>query len=162
MKFGATYKHALSAILTLLVAVSCSKQSADSSDSESDVPDVADKKMTSAIDKMAEEALQSPDKMEAADWVKRYPKSQIAEDEEGKPILLAPIVDRLREAGAQRIIIQTVKIGQGEFLEGMVVVLPSDAAARKKLFAMDPELSQLCQQTHVIDRGQKYLHYTFD
>jgi len=44
----------------------------------------------------------------------------------------------------------------------MVVELPKDSAARQKCFAMDPELSQLCDQIAVIDRGQKYLHYGFD
>jgi hypothetical protein len=44
----------------------------------------------------------------------------------------------------------------------MVIVLPTDKAARQKLFAMDPELSQACDQTPVKDYGQKYLHYGFD
>ena len=154
----------VAAFFALLLALGCSKQSSDSSEAaaESEVPAVADKKMTVEIDKMAEEVLQSTDKMKAADWLKRYPKSQISDDEEGRPILLASLVARLREAGAPRIVIDTATIGQGHVLVGMVVVLPTDAAARQKLFAMDPELSQLCEQTPVTDRGQKYLHYSFD
>jgi len=164
MNTKSTSLNAVATLLALVMVVGCTKQSSDSSETatESDAPEVASKKMTSEIDKMAEEVLQSEDKMEAGDWLKRYPKSQIGEDEEGRPMLLAPFVARLREAGAQRIVIQTAKIGQGEFLVGMVVVVPADAATRRKLFAMDAQLSQLCQQTPVIDRGQKYLHYSFD
>jgi hypothetical protein len=164
MKTKTIYKNALAGLLALVLAAGCSKPGSGSSEADADSggQEIAGKKMTSDIDKMAEEVLQSEDKMEAADWVKRYPKSQLGEDEEGKPVLLAPIVARLREAGAQRIVIETGKIGQGEFLVGMVVVLPGDAAARKKLFALETELSQLCQQTTVVDRGQKYLHYSFD
>lgn len=154
----------IAAFFALLLAVGCSKPSSDSSEAgtEAEVPEVADKKMTVEIDKMAEEVLKSADKMEAADWLKRYPKSQITEDEEGRPILLASLVARLREAGATRIVIDTATIGQGHFLVGMVVVLPTDSAARQKLFAMDTELSQLFEQIRVEDKGQKYLHYSFD
>ncbi len=158
------YKNVVAALLVLLVVVGCSKQSPESSEAagDSDAPEVASKKMTSEIDKMAEEVLQSADKMEAADWLKRYPKSQISEDEEGRPILLAPVVARLSQAGAQRVVIQFTTLGQAQLLTAMVVVLPTDAAARQKIFAMEAELSQLCQQTQVTDRGQKYLHYGFD
>jgi hypothetical protein len=159
-----TCQTLVAAFFALLLALGCSKQSSDSSEAatESEAPEIADKKMTEEIDKIAEGVLQSTDKMEAADWLKRYPKSQITEDEEGHPILLASLVARLREAGAPRIVIDTASFGQGHFLVGMVVVLPTDAAARKKLFAMDMELSQLCEQIRVEDKGQKYLHYSFD
>ena len=148
----------------LFRSVGCSKQSSDSSEAagDSDAPEVATKKMTSEIDKMAEEVLQSSDRLEAADWLKRYPKSEIGEDEQGRPILLAPVVARLTQAGAQRVVIHYTTLGQAQLLTAMVVVLPTDATARQKIFAMEAELSQLCDQTQVADRGQKYLHYGFD
>ena len=158
------HRNAAAALLALLLAVGCSKQSSDSSATATDTyaPPVANKKMTSEIDKMAEEVLQSPDKMEAADWLKRFPKSQVGEDEEGRPRLLAPVIARITQAGAQRVVIQFTKLGKAELLTAMVVVLPTDSAARQRLFAMEAELSQLCDQTPVTDRGQKYLHYGFD
>src|SRR5688572_4102213 len=150
--------------LALLLAVGCSKQSSseDSTESDDESSPVAGRKMTSDIDKMCEDILQSSDIMEASEWLKRYPQSSIGENEDGREMLLSPVVSRLREAGAKRIVIDYAKIGQGEFLVALLVVLPSDEAARQKLFAMDPMLSQLCDQTPVIDRGQKYLHYSFD
>lgn len=151
-------------VVALLVAVGCSKQSdgAASEESDSDASPVASKQMTREIDEMCEEILQSPDKMEAADWIKRFPESSIGTDEDGNEILLAPVVARLTEAGAERVAIEYVKLGQGEFLVSMVVALPKDTASRQKLFAMEPELSLLCQQTPTPDHGQKYLHYSFD
>jgi outer membrane murein-binding lipoprotein Lpp len=151
-------------LLAVLGIAGCSKQSSDSaSDSaEIEAPEFASKKMVLDTDKMAEDVLQSANKMEAADWLKRYPKSQIGDDEEGRPILLSAIVARLNQAGAQRVVVEYVKLGQGELLAAMVVVLPTEPASRQKLFAMEPELSQLCDQTPVTDRGQKYLHYSFD
>jgi hypothetical protein len=59
-------------------------------------------------------------------------------------------------------VIQFTTLGQAQLLTAMVVVLPTDAAVRQKIFAMEAELSQICDQTRVADRGQKYLHYGFD
>ena len=55
------YQTLVAAFFALLLALGCSKQSSDSSEAaaESEVPAVADKKMTVEIDKMAEEVLQS-------------------------------------------------------------------------------------------------------
>jgi hypothetical protein len=148
--------------LALLLAFGCSKSGSDSSTaSDSDAPEVANKRMTSEIDKMCEEILQSPDKMDARDWIKQYPKSMIGKEQETEKSL-ASVAGRFYDAGVPRVVIQYTKIGQGVFLTAMVVELPKDSAARQKCFAMDPELSQLCDQTGVTDRGQKYLHYGFD
>src|SRR5438270_13175990 len=117
-------------VLALSMILGCSKRSPDlvSGNSDSQQPEVADKKMTSEIDKMCEEILQSPDNMAAGDWIKRYPKSVVGkEDETRKP--LASLVERFSAAGAPRIIIQYTKLGQGEFLTAMIVELPKAAAA---------------------------------
>jgi len=148
--------------LALLLPFGCSKSASDSSTaSDTEAPEVADKKMTSEIDKMCEEILQSPDKMEARDWIKQYPKSVIGKEQETQKSV-ALVAGRFYDAGVSRVIIQYTRIGQGVFLTAMVVELPKDSAARQKCFAMEPELSQICDQTAVTDRGQKYLHYGFD
>jgi hypothetical protein len=130
------HKRALAALILLLVAFGCSKQASESSEAaaDSDVPEVAGKKITREFDKMLEEVLLSADKVEAADWLKRYPKSQVGEDEEGRPIFLAPAVSRLTQAGAPRVVIQFTTLGQAQLLTAMVVVLPTDAAVRQKIF----------------------------
>jgi len=163
MKAKSMWKIVAPAVIASLLAVGCSKKSSDFSEAaDADVPEVADSNMTAEIDNMAEAILQSADKMEAADWLTQHPTSHMGGDANGQPIRLAPIVSRLRDAGAQRIVINTAKIGQREFPAGMVIVLPSDAGPRRKVFKMDAQLSQACQQPPVIDRGQKYLHYGFD
>jgi len=151
------------ALLALVLAVACSKPSSESSSAaaDSEAPGVADKKMTSEIDKMCEEILKSPDKMDAREWIKRYPKSVIGKEEESQKSLTS-VVGRFYDAGAPRVVMQFTKINQGVFLTAMIVELPADSTARGKCFVMDPELSQLCEQTAVTDRGQKYLHYGFD
>jgi hypothetical protein len=118
--------------------------------------------MIKETDEMVEEILKGTDKMEAADWLKRYPQSAIGENEEGQALLLAPIVASVKQAGAKRVVIEYAQLGQAQFLGGMIVVLPTEAPARQKLFALEPKLSELCQQTPVIDRGQKYLYYSFE
>ena len=164
MKTQAPFKNAVIALLALLmIAAGCSKQSTESTKAEeSETPEVAGKKMTKATDEVAEEILRGNDKMEAADWLKKYPRSSIGENEDGQDLLLAPIVASLKQAGAKRVVIEYVMLGQAQLLAAMVVVLPDEAPARQKLFALEPKLSELCQQTPVIDRGQKYLYYSFD
>ena len=116
-----------------------------------------------ADDARAAEILKSPDIMEARDWVRRYPKSLFSDDtivadaEGGTP--LGPVVERLFTAGAQRIVVHHAS---GKMYLGLVVVLPADPAARQKIFALEPQLSQLCQQREAKDHGQKYLYYTPD
>ena len=159
-----THLKILTTLILLLGVIGCSKQSpeAEATKPDDEAPEVGSREMAAGVDKMCEEVLQSADKLEAADWLKRYPKSAVGEDEDGRPVLLAPVVARLREAGAQRVVIEFVKLGQAELLVSLIVVLPADAPARQKLFALEPELSQLCQQTPMKDYGQKYLHYSFD
>jgi hypothetical protein len=155
-------------LLTLLVAVGCPEQSPDSplTESDSEKPSVAGKQKSSEDDKRCEEILKSPNIMEARDWLKRYPKGLFSshaldpDDPNGTP--LAPVVARLVDAGAKPIVIHYGMLGKGQVLLGVVVGLPADPDARQKIFAMEPELSQLCQQRSTKDYGQKYLYYSME
>ncbi len=121
----------------------------------------ATKKYAAAEDKRAQEILNSPDIMEASEWLRKYPQGQFSShaldpnDPHGTP--LGPVVARLAEAGAQRLVVHH---GNGKFFLGLVVVLPTDAEARKRIFEIEPELSQLCIQRVQRDYGQKYLYYS--
>ena len=165
MKTKTTHFNLGLTLLVLFAAVGCSKPSSDSADSDSDseVSPKPSKALAAADDKRAEEILKSPDIVEARDWVRRFPKSLFSNDtvkedaEGGTP--LGPVVERLFAAGAQRVVVQHIN---NTFYAGLVVVLPTEAPAREKIFAMDPELSQLCQQRQSKDFGQKYLYYTPD
>lgn len=160
---GAAWWLVLNAVVCVCLVGGCSKGPAETASERGDEePAVAGASMIGEVDQMCEEILRSPDAVAAAAWLERYPMSAFGADEEGDPILLSLYVRRFEEAGAGRLVIQSAKLGAGEFLLGMIVVLPADAAARQRLFAIEPELSALCVQTPVTDRGQKYLHYSFD
>jgi hypothetical protein len=154
------------ALVTLFIAVGCSKQSAVPAPQESGSQQSSgeSKELASGDDKRCEEILNSPDIMEARDWITRYPKSLFSshaidpDNPNGTP--LAPVITHLSDAGAQRVVIHYGAMGKGQVFLGLVVVLPSDTAARQKLFALDPELSQLTEQKRAVDYGQKYLYYS--
>lgn len=152
------------ALVVLSVAIGCSNPAAmpDAAESEGQSDSVVSGATGNEIDRMCEEILRSPDAVPADEWLKRYPMSSIGEDEDGNPILLSPLVARLRDAGAEEVAIESAKFGGGEFLVSMIAELPTDAEARRRLFAIEPELSALCAQTPAADTGQQYLHYSFD
>jgi hypothetical protein len=121
----------------------------------------ADKKYAAAEDERARQILKSSDIMEASEWLRKYPRGQFSklsldpDDPHGTP--LAPVADRLAKAGAERLVVQH---GDGIFFIGLVVVLPTDAAARKRIFELEPELSRICNQRVQTDCGQAYLYYS--
>lgn len=112
-------------------------------------------------DKRAQKILKSSDIMEAKDWLALYPKGLFSsnaldeDDFDGTP--LAPVVDRLTKAGAARLVVHHA---HRKLFLGLVVVLPDDAKARKKIFIIEQELSQVCLQREAEDCGQKYLYYS--
>ena len=156
MNIKLTYLKVAPALLTLLLALGCSKQSSDGTSARSESADLssAAKQAAAQDDALAEQIIKSPNIMEARDWVKRYPKSAFGK--EGTPF--APIVERLTAAGAQRVVVQHF---QSSVLLGVVVVLPADTAARQAVFTLEPELSQLALQRQAKDCAQKYLYYSF-
>jgi hypothetical protein len=121
----------------------------------------ADKKYAIAEDERAHEILKSSETLEVSDWLRKYPQGQFSphsldpNDPYGTP--LAPVVARLTEAGAARVVVHH---GVGKFFVGLVVVLPTDAKARKRIFDIEQELSQICNQRVQKDYGQKYLYYS--
>ncbi len=121
----------------------------------------ADKKYACAEDERVGEILQSSDVMEASDWLKRYPKGPFSsrtldpDNPYGTP--LAPVVARLAKAGAKRLVVHH---GDRSFFVGLIVVLPGGARARNRLFEIERELSQICNQQVQKEYGQKYLYYS--
>jgi hypothetical protein len=105
--------------------------------------------------------LARQDTMAASDWLKRYPKGRFSSADARNPNEpygppLAPIVARLTKAGAKQLLVHH---GDGMFFLGLIVVLPSGAKARDRVFALERELSSICNQAVQKDYGQKYLYY---
>ena len=105
--------------------------------------------------------LARQDTMDASDWLRCYPKGPFGsrdarnpDEPYGPP--LAPIVARLTKAGAKQLLVHH---GGGAFFVGLIVVLPSGARARDRVFELERELSSICNQAVQKDYGQKYLYY---
>ena len=112
-------------------------------------------------DEMVAEILASEDTMDASDWLRLYPNGPFSSRDARNPdepngITLAPIVTRLSKAGAKQLLVHH---GDRTSFVGLIVVLPSSANARERLFKVERELSQICNQPVQKDYGQKYLYY---
>ena len=118
------------------------------------------KQYSAMEDKSAQEILDSQDVMEAQEWLQRYTtglfSSHALKPEDTGETPLAPVVARLMDAGADRLVVHHA----GSIFLGLVVVLPADTKARERLFAADLELSQVCLQRAQKDYDQKYLYYS--
>lgn len=114
-----------------------------------------------AEDERVAEILADQDTMDASDWLKRYPKGPFSSSDARNPNEpygppLAPVVARLTKAGAKQLLVHH---GDGIFFLGLIVVLPSGAKARHRIFELERELSSICNQAVQKDYGQKYLYY---
>jgi len=114
-----------------------------------------------AEDERVAAILARQDTMDASDWLKRYPKGPFSSRDARNPdapggFPLAPIVARLNKAGAKQLLVHH---GDGIFFLGLIVVLPSGAKARDRVFELERELSSICNQAVQKDYGQKYLYY---
>jgi hypothetical protein len=112
-------------------------------------------------DEMVAGILASGETMDAADWLERYPKgpfssrdSRNPNEPHGPP--LGPIVARLTKAGAKQVLVHH---GDGIFFVGLIVVLPSSSKLRERVFKLERELSEICNQRVQKEYGQKYLYY---
>lgn len=110
-------------------------------------------------DKQIEEWLGEPDKAEAREWLKGDSHILFEGDKE----TAAKVVDNLYSAGAKEVwIIGVTEFGGSEVAAAFVAVLPSDAAARKRVFAIESDFQKLMDLEPTRDTGQKYLHFSFD
>jgi hypothetical protein len=110
-------------------------------------------------DKEIEEWLAEPDKAEARDWLKSDSHVLFEGDKE----TAAKLVSDLYGAGAKEVwIIGITPIADSEVAAAFVAVLPSDTAARKRVFAIESEFQKLMDLEPSRDVGQKYLHFSFD
>lgn len=110
-------------------------------------------------DKQIEEWLAEPDKAEAREWLKGDSHILFEGDKE----TAAKVVANLYSAGAKEVwIIGVTEFGGSEVAAAFVAVLPSDPAARKRVFAIESDFQKLMDLEATRDTGQKYLHFSFD
>ena len=110
-------------------------------------------------DKQIEEWLAEPDKAEARKWLQS--DSHILF--EGDKVTAAKLVDDLYSAGANPVwVIGISEFGGSQIAAAFVAVLPSDSAARKRVFAVEYDFQIMMDGEPSKDDGQKYLHLSFD
>jgi len=113
------------------------------------------------IDKAGDEIMASDKKAEAREWLKDD-NHVLFKFREGKAGLVK-IVNEFYSAGAEKVYVGNIESEAGKDFAGtLLVVLPEDFAARSKLFQIDERVGPEFQEDPVADRGQKYLHYSFD
>lgn len=103
--------------------------------------------------------LSEPDTAEARKWLESDSHVLF----EGDKATAGKLVNDLYTAGAREVwIIGITEFGDSEVAAAFVAVLPSDTAARKRVFAVESDFQKLVGGDPSNDLGQKYLHLTFD
>jgi hypothetical protein len=115
--------------------------------------------MIERIDKHGDEALAGDKKAEAREWL----KSENHVLFKGARKQLAQFIEDFYNAGAPQVWIVDLEEHDGKQYGGaLLVVLPSDATARAKLFQVNERASLAYKEDLIVDRGQKYLYYGLD
>jgi hypothetical protein len=111
------------------------------------------------IDKHGDEELAGNTKAEAREWLKS--ESHVLFKANRKQA--AQFVEDFYSAGAKQVLFVDIEEHEGkQFGEGLLVVLPTDAAARAKLFKLNETVGPVFQEDPVTDKGQKYLYFGLD
>jgi hypothetical protein len=111
------------------------------------------------IDKHGAEIMASSDKAEARQWMQQ-PKHVFFKS---NPKEVAKFVEEFYQAGAEQVLVVDIEEHEGiQFGESLLVVLPKDPNARKKLFEIGARADETFQNDPVTDKGQKYLYYSLD
>ena len=148
-------KTALSSLLALavlLLAAGCGKSDSGNAGPSSD-------SLEARVDRHGDRVMASANKAEARQWMKEAKHVFFKSDRK----LIGQYVDEFYNAGATQVLIADIEEEAGnEYGEGLLVVLPQDAAARAKIFEVNSRAEIAFDNDAVADRGQKYLYYSLD
>lgn len=114
-----------------------------------------------AQDRACEEELKAPDHAEAREWLKpehvNHGGFKVGAEE------MRNMTEELYQAGAVQVWVTGIeKVGDGEISASMLVELPKDPAARKRIFEWEAKLYGEEGETGTRDAGQKYLPLGLD
>lgn len=136
-----------SLLIALTLAGACSKSGADADP------------LIAKIDKHGDEIMASNTKAEARAWMTHPHHIFFKAD----PKQVAQFIEDFYQAGADKVYIADIEEEQGNYYgEGLLVILPKDAAARAKLFEVESRADTAFQDDSVTDKGQKYLYNSLD
>jgi hypothetical protein len=148
-------------VLLAATALGCGKRDAAGSSAASakGAERESDQSREARFDKHAQEQIASSQAFEARKWLKT-PKHVIFKHAKGQ---VAQLVDEFYQAGASQVYVAGVEEHEGsQFGTMLIVALPSDAAARKKIFAIAKQAEDLFQNDPTSDAKQKYLLFSLD
>ena len=145
-------------LIALALASGCNKAGSGSSASSGDADD--DKgTLEERVDRHGDEVMTSTTKAEAREWMKQ-PKHVFFKADAKQ---VGKFVEDFYGAGATQVLICDIEEEEGaQYGEGLLVVLPTDKDARKKLFEVDARANTAFQNDSTSDKGQKYLYYSLD
>jgi hypothetical protein len=111
-------------------------------------------------DQHGDEVMSSTNKAEAREWIKG-PSTHVFFKADPKQV--SQYVEDFYNAGATQVFIADIEVeDNNQYGEALLVVLPTDAAARAKVFQVDSRASTDFQESPATDQGQKYLYYSLD
>ncbi len=146
-------------LIALALAGGCNKAGSGSSASGSDVDADSKGSLEQRVDKHGDEVMASDKKAEARAWMKQ-PKHVFFKADAKQ---VGKFVEDFYNAGATQVLICDIEEEEGaQYGEGLLVVLPTDKDARKKLFEVDARANTAFQNDDTSDKGQKYLYYSLD
>ncbi|PWU21509.1 MAG: hypothetical protein C5B50_01565 [Verrucomicrobia bacterium] len=146
-------------LISLAICGGCSKQQSTAA-SRDDSDEQGKGSLEARVDKHGDEVLASAGKTaEARQWMKQ-PKHVFFKAD---PKQVAQFVEDFYIAGATQVLMADIEEHEGiQYGEAMLIVLPKDAAARKKLFEIGDRADAAYQNDPTTDKGQKYLYYSLD
>jgi hypothetical protein len=148
---------ACSLLAALALASGCGKSPSTATSDDSDGSSKDD--LIAKIDKHGDEIMASSTKAEAREWMKGSKHVFFKAD----PKVVAQFVEDFYQAGAVQVYIADIETEEGnDYGESLLVVLPTDPAARAKLFQVEARADTQFEDDPVSDKGQKYLYNGLD
>ena len=110
-------------------------------------------------DETLRQSVESSDSAEAREWLKGPAHAWWTDK-----AAISALVGAFYAAGAEKVVVSDIirQDDGSEVSASIIVVVPSDPEARKRVFALDSRASLESQQDPQRDEGQKYLYYGFD
>ena len=147
-----------SMLVVFALATGCGKQQSNANSSGAS-DDQSQDSLETRVDKHGDEIMASAAKGEAREWMKDSKHVFFKSD----PKQVAQFLEDFYNAGATQVLIGDVEDHDGAQYGGSIlVVLPTDATTRAKLFQVGSRADTAYDQDPVTDKGQKYLYYSLD
>jgi hypothetical protein len=157
--FYLTFNRLFSVATPLIFILACACSKTESGGANESSHDGSQDSPEMRMDKHGDEIMASSARQEARKWIKE-PKHLFFKSDSKT---VGQFVEDFYNAGAAQVLIADLEDHEGnQYAGSILVVLPTDGAAREKVFDVGMRADIVFGQDPVIDRGQRYLYYTPD